>query len=245
MPKTIRKVDFLLKPAIAHRGLWNEKLPENSLGAFENAVKHGYSIELDVKLSRDGVAIVFHDDDLFRMTGQKGKISDFDAIYITSLNLLGTQYKVPTLKETLRLVNGRVPFLIELKTSHNRSAHVKAVIEDLKSYRGKYAIQSFDPFVLLDFKKYAPNIIRGLLGTLKYDDMPAIKKYILKHMVFNVIAQPDFISYQNEYMPNKLVNNCRHKKYCKAVIVWTIRSKEEAEKAKAYADNIIFENFLP
>lgn len=240
-----RNVDFLLQPAIAHRGLWNDKFPENSLGAFQNAINNGYAIELDVKLSKDGKAIVFHDNDLFRMTGQKGLIGDFDSVYISSLNLLGTSFKVPTLSETLKLVNGKVPLLIEIKDSRDRTSLVKTVINDLKDYKGKFAIQSFDPFVLCDFKKFAPEMIRGLLATFKYDNMPFVKRWILKHMILNVIAKPDFISYENRYMPNKVVDHCKNKAYCKAVIVWTIRSQQDADLAKAYADNIIFEHFLP
>ena len=63
--------DLLFAPPIAHRGLWSRNgPPENSLGAFEAACEAGYGIELDVQLSSDGEAMVFHDDKLVRLTGR-------------------------------------------------------------------------------------------------------------------------------------------------------------------------------
>ena len=70
--------DLLFHPAIAHRGLWSpDGPPENSLGAFQAACAAGYGIELDVQLSADGEAVVFHDDKLKRMTGREGRVRDF------------------------------------------------------------------------------------------------------------------------------------------------------------------------
>ena len=57
--------DLLFAPPVAHRGLWRpDGAPENSLAAFQAAAAAGYGIELDVQLSADGEAMVFHDGKL-------------------------------------------------------------------------------------------------------------------------------------------------------------------------------------
>ena len=60
----------------AHRGLHSEGIPENSLPAFEKAADGGFGIELDVHASKDGVLVVHHDFDLYRMTGERGMIPE-------------------------------------------------------------------------------------------------------------------------------------------------------------------------
>ena len=62
----------------SHRGLFtlDGSIPENSLEAFQNSINHGYGIELDVQLSKDGEVYVFHDDDLKRLFGKDIKFSD-------------------------------------------------------------------------------------------------------------------------------------------------------------------------
>jgi glycerophosphoryl diester phosphodiesterase len=78
--------DLLFRPPIAHRGLWSpDGPPENSLGAFQAACAAGYGIELDVQLSADGEAMVFHDDKLERLTGAPGRIRDRSAAELGEL----------------------------------------------------------------------------------------------------------------------------------------------------------------
>src|SRR5271170_1927831 len=98
----------LFDPPLAHRGLWNpDGAPENSLAAFQAACSHGYGIELDVQLSADGEAMVFHDGKLTRMTGADGRIGDHTAADLGRLKLAGTDETIPTLAETLTLVGHR------------------------------------------------------------------------------------------------------------------------------------------
>ena len=109
--------DRVFAPPVAHRGLWSPSgPPENSLAAFEAACEAGYGIELDVQLSSDGEAVVFHDSRLTRMTGRDGRIGDFSADDLSAMRLAGFDETIPTLAETLTLVGHRAFVQIELKT---------------------------------------------------------------------------------------------------------------------------------
>ena len=109
--------DLLFHPPVAHRGLWNhDGAPENSLAAFQLACEAGYGIELDVQLTSDGEAVVFHDDDLKRMTGVEGRVRDRTAADLAELRLAGTDEPIPTLLETMALVGRRAMVHVELKT---------------------------------------------------------------------------------------------------------------------------------
>ena len=109
----------MFNPAIAHRGRWSPGgAPENSLAAFEAACEAGYGIELDVQLSCDGEAMVFHDADLERMTGQPGRLTDHTAADLGAMRLAGAEETIPTLAETLTMIGHRAMVLIEIKTPY-------------------------------------------------------------------------------------------------------------------------------
>ena len=108
---------WVVERCIAHRGLHNNNFPENSLGAFENAIKNSYPIELDVHLIADGTLAVFHDDTLARVCGKDGYVKNLTKSELKNYKLLGTEYCIPTLDEVLNLVNGQVPLLIEIKNT--------------------------------------------------------------------------------------------------------------------------------
>ena len=111
----MKNLDFLSSNLIAHRGLHNDKYPENSLGAFKRAIRKNYIIEFDVHLLKDGTAVVFHDDNLYRMCGKRKKIKDFTYDELKKIKLLDTNYTIPTLDSVLKLIEGKVPIIVELK----------------------------------------------------------------------------------------------------------------------------------
>lgn len=234
---------WLVETPIAHRGYHDKNIPENSLAAFSKAVEKGYAIELDVQLLADGTVVVFHDDSLSRMTGNDGYIKYLNKEDLKVLKLKGTKEYIPTLEETLKLVDGKVPILIEIKNQYKVGSLEQKVIDMLKDYEGEYAVQSFNPFSLGYIKKHAPNILRGQLsGSFKKSNLSWIKRVLLKKMRFNKkVSQPDFISYEASALPNRFV-----KKYKNLpLLAWTVRSKEEYLKVIKYCDNIIFEKFDP
>ena len=110
-----KNIDFILKTPIAHRGLHNVKAPENSLAAFRLAIEHGNVIELDVHMLADGKIVVFHDDNLKRMTGVDAVIKDKTFAELSKLWLKKSSQKIPLLTEVLDLVDGKVPIIIEIK----------------------------------------------------------------------------------------------------------------------------------
>ena len=236
----IDKKHWLFNTPIAHRGLWNENIPENSILAYKNAVNNGFAIEIDLFCSTDGVLFSFHDDDLFRMTGKEGKIYQKDSAFIKSLTLNGTDQKIPTFRDVLFCVNGKVPILIEIKNQPDESI-VERVLDELFEYEGEYAIQSFNPLYILKVKKIAPHIIRGVLGTSeKITTISKFSNFVIKNCSLNFLIKPDFISYEKNSL-----KNVKKKAKNKALLAWTVVTINEQENALKLANNVIFENYLP
>jgi len=231
---------WLLNIPIAHRGLWGGNLIENSIPAYKNAISHGFAIEIDVYSSVDGELFCFHDQNLERMTGAKGKIYEKTAKELKLLSLSDSKEKIPTFDEVLSTVNGKVPLLIELKDQPN-GVFVDKVVNRLKSYKGEFAIQSFNPLYIKRVKKLAPKFICGVLGTKTHSKhLPLIKRLIVKNLCLNLLIKPDFISYSFEDLPLK-----KSKTKSLPIIAWTITSAKEYQKVKSFVKNIIFENFIP
>ncbi len=235
---------WIVKSPIAHRGLHGEKVPENSLLAFKQAIKNKLPIELDVSALADGTPVVFHDEKLARLTGCDGFISGLNVTDIENLRLQGTKEKIPTLAEVLELVDGKVPLLIEIKNTGKVGPLEKAVWKELIKYDGEIAIQSFNPYTLEWFKNNAPKIKRGQLASFfTKQELNPIKRYALKRMLLNdKVSEPNFIVYNSANMPNKYL-----KKYYGVVpvLAYTIKTEGEEIRLKGFADNIIFENYTP
>ncbi|KXF77375.1 glycerophosphodiester phosphodiesterase [Paramesorhizobium deserti] len=234
------QLNWLTKRPIAHRGLHdlNDKRWENTLAAFDAAAKAGFSIECDVHLSADGVAIVFHDEDLKRLTGKEGQIDQLTAAGATALHVGGTEDRVPTLREALALINGRVPVIIELKGIAGRDdGLVAAVANELKGYDGHAAIMSFDHHLVRRFPVEAPGIPGGLTAEgVKNSDIEA-------H--FSMLAHElAFVSYNVHHLPNPFVTFVRERLNM-PVITWTVRDQTARTQSDLFADQITFEGFNP
>ncbi len=237
-----KNTDFLKQNLIAHRGMHNIKkeIPENSLKAFAKAIDNSYIIELDVHILKDKSVIVFHDDNLERMTGVNKKVKETTYNEIKKLKLQNTNCYIPLLEDVLNLVNGKVPIIIELKTDAKCGTLEEEMIKILKQYKGQYAVKSFNPFSIYWIKKHNPKIIRGQLASnFKNEKMNIIKKVFLKNMMLNFITKPDFLSYGIDGLPNKKVERYRKNNL---VLGWTITNKSEMERASKYCDNLICEN---
>lgn len=232
---------WLLNKPVAHRGLWGGDIPENSLTAYQTAIKRGYPIEIDLYRSSDGVLYCFHDKTLKRMTGAEGRIFEKTSAELNSLRLNGTDCKIPRFDEVLSLAENKTPLLIELK-DHEAEDFVYLVAERLKKYRGEFAVQSFNPFYINKIKKIAPEFIRGILATDDAEEEKPLTRHVLKHMSANFVIKPDFISYRAAALPLS-----KRKTKNIPVIGWTVTAQEEATRllSTGAARNIIFENFIP
>ncbi len=250
LPRVSNRADTeLLMANYAHRGLWDQGIPENSLAAFARAVSLGYGIELDVRLSRDRRVMVFHDEDLTRMCGVKGKISDYTYAELRRFRLKGTNQEIPTLDEVLALVRGRVPVMIEIKGEGTRphSALCVRVAHRLDPYPGAYGVVSFNPLVLSWFKNYRPSYARGQLVTAKRK-LPTAKERLgcaaLYHLLANFISRPDFLSIRAD-QSKRPVPHLLMKLFQTPVFCWTIRRREEAIACRKRGYGIIFERIRP
>lgn len=235
----LNKDYWLLNKPVAHRGLWGEDIIENSLTAYRNAVDKGYPIEIDVYVTKDDKLVSFHDKTLKRMTGADGFVYEKTLAELKELRLAGTDEQIPTFDEVLEVCENKTPILIEIKDQPNNTV-VEKVIERLRSYKGEFALQSFNPLYMVKVKKLAPEYIRGVLGTPFADNKSKFVNYVMKKMSLNFIIKPDFISYDKRGIP----------KYAKKTdkipaIVWTTTTKEEEKAVRPYINNIIFENYIP
>ena len=231
---------WLFARPIAHRGLWGGEIIENSLTAYKAAMDNGYPIEIDLFLTRDNEIVCFHDDNLYRMTGKNSKIYHNTLAKLKSLSLKGTAERIPTLQEVLSLIGGKVPLLIEIKDQPNDFI-VDKTVEILKNYGGEFAVQSFNPFYIKRVKRLAPDFVCGILGThAKKRERGRITNFVLKHLCFNFMIKPDFISYNKKGL--KFV---KRKAAKTPVIVWTILNEKERLSLPPFVKNIIFENFIP
>jgi glycerophosphoryl diester phosphodiesterase len=236
--------DHVFAPAIAHRGLWSPGgAPENSLAAFEAACEAGYGIELDVQLSSDGEAIVFHDSTLERMTGQPGRMSDHTAADLGAMSLAGTDETLPTLAETLTLVGKRAMVLIEIKTpSGEVGALEQRVHEILIDHNGPTSVIGFNPYSHAWFAERHPKVLRGL-DSYSYREgrmAPELRRSYanLEHVA---IAKPHFLALGVDMLPSAKADQFREQGM--PIVAWTVRSAEEWDGLKNHCDNLIFEGY--
>lgn len=222
---------------IAHRGVFNNKnIPENSILAFKTALKENYPIEFDIQMTKDNKLIVFHDDNLKRMTGKDIIVSEVDYKDIKNMYLLKTKQKIPTFKEVLKLVNGKVLLDIEIKTTKRKKEIVNKVLEELESYKGEVLLKSFDPIIMKKIKrKTKKKYTIGLLIDDHYDKK--IINFIFKKGLPLKYLRPNFIAV-NKKMLNKFYYYKMSKKY--NIFIWTVTSHIQKEHYKKEYNNINF-----
>jgi glycerophosphoryl diester phosphodiesterase len=240
--------DLLFGPPIAHRGLWAPGgAPENSLAAFQAAAAAGYGIELDVQLSADGEAMVFHDEDLARLTGIQGRLQDRTAAELRALPLGGTSERIPTLLETLALIGHRALVLIELKTAAGAVGPLEQrVHEIIIDHAGPIAVIGFNPYSHAWFADRYPGVLRGLDSYAYADAKPGLstaqrKAYAaLEHVE---IARPHFLALGLDMLPSEPA--ARRRAAGTPVVAWTVRDPAQWEAVREGCDNLIFEGFRP
>ena len=253
----------------AHRGLHDNSsdAPENSMAAFKKAVEAGYGIECDVQLTRDGIPVIFHDFTLKRVAryaeGQAvgdgplnedgsvsvpGKISNYTYEHLQQFHLLSSDEKIPKFEDFLKLVDGRVPLIVELKIELKDLSVCPAVDKLLSDYKGVYCIESFNPLGVLWYRKNRPHIMRGQLSDEFHKEDPkefnTILYFGLTHLFFNFLTKPDFIAFNRKYPKSISLWINRHLYKC-LTAAWTIKSQEQLDKATEDFDIYIFDSFIP
>lgn len=232
----------------AHRGLFDNQTdaPENSLPAFRKAVEAGYGIEFDVQLSKDGIPVVFHDANLKRMCGIDGSVWEYDLEELQQMKLAGSDATIPTFEEVLKVIDGKVPLIIEYKLDVAQTKVCELTNEMLSHYKGVYCIECFHPLALIWYRKHRPDIVRGQLcmeywKEEKYRGNPLF--LLLSYLVTNVATRPDFIAYQHSDASNLSRRVAR--RLGALSVAWTIKNQEQLEEAKKHFDLFIFDSFIP
>ncbi|MCX4239458.1 glycerophosphodiester phosphodiesterase family protein [Paraliomyxa miuraensis] len=241
---------WLRRRPIAHRGLHcaeqPRERPENSLAAFEAAAAAGHPVELDVHLTADGEVVVFHDETLERMTGRHGRVAEHTLAELTALRLLDGDEHVPSLEQVLERIDGRVPALVELKST---GASVvgpleQAVCRVLARWPGEHAVQSFNPWSMLWMHRHAPHLPRGMLsGNMRHEGLPPHQVIAIEHLLLAPAVLPDFIGYELAALPHWAPSAWR--RLGRPLLVWTVRDEAALSRARGLADNVIFEHVRP
>lgn len=232
----------------AHRGLHGNGVPENSMAAFRLAVENGYGMELDVHLLSDGNLAVIHDASLKRTAGADVKIEDLRTEQLADYHLEGTDQTIPTFRQVLDLVDGKVPLIVELKPENGNHAQLsKTACEMLSSYPGLYCIESFDPRCIRWLKINRPEIVRGQLAhnSLRENGkVPYILRFVMTNLLCNFWNVPDFIAYR--YCDrNRLGVRITRALWKVQGVSWTLKTQEELDTAVQENWIPIFEGFKP
>ncbi|MDE8650787.1 glycerophosphodiester phosphodiesterase family protein [Novosphingobium album (ex Liu et al. 2023)] len=232
------KIAWIGEWTYAHRGLHGAGVPENSRAAFAAAMARGLGIECDVQRTSDGQAMVFHDWDLDRLTGEHGPVAKRSAHDLGLLRLQGGAETIPTLRQVLTLAGGAVPVLIEVKSNEDTRvpALCLAVRRVLEGYTGPHAVMSFDPRVSRWFFRHSPHTVRGLV--VSEGDDKALPGMVRRRLAL-WHARPDFLAYDIRDLPSRFAAGQRRRGL--PVASWTVRSPEHRARAQAHADAPIAE----
>lgn len=231
---------WLTSRPIAHRGFhdMNRQRWENTLAAFLAAAERGYAVECDVHLAADGVPIVFHDEDLRRLTGREGKVWQHTAAELAALTIGSTAERIPSLADVLDSVGGRVPVIVELKgIAGQDEGLVQRVLDCIGDYPGEIALMSFDHWIIRDLGGAAGDTPIGLTAQGRSTTDMEAHFSMLAHGI-------SFASYCVDDLPNPFVSFMRDR-LSLPVISWTVRNEAGVERTFRYADQMTFEGFSP
>ena len=147
---------------------------------------------------------------------------------LTAIMLTGSEETIPTLRDALDLVAGKVPLLLEVKSDDRRpvDAICRAVRRDLDGYQGLAAVMSFDPRVPRWFAEHEPDVLRGLVVS-EQDSRTLVAA--IKRKLSVAHARPDFLALDVRDLPSSLARKQAAKG--RALFSWTVRSAAQLETA--------------
>ncbi len=244
-------LDWLKRP-IAHRGLYDATrgVVENSASAVRAAIAKDYAVEVDLQCASDGLPVVFHDRSLEQLTGESGLVAERDAETLCAIRLRGSTDRILSLSGLLSLIAGRVPLIIEVKSTWGRDPrYEKNIARMLESYRGNIAVMSFDPHLVAAFRRLAPALPRGLIAERfeddrRWEELFPMRRFAMRHLLTSVIAKPNFIAYDVRALP-ALAPALARTLFRLPLLTWTVRTESEKATARRYADAMIFEGIEP
>lgn len=241
---------WLTAQPVAHRGLHDRTAGrvENTLGAAAAAVAGGFAIECDLQLTRDDAVIAFHDDTLERLTDGSGRVDRASLADIKALTLRDSAERIPTFTELLDTVAGRVPLVVELKSTFKGDRRLEQqTAKLLAAYSGPVAVMSFDPASMRAMQGLAPALPRGLVADCfrekDYPELSSTYRFALRNLLYAGIAGVRFIAYDVKALPANAPLLLRHLGF--PLLTWTVRTAADRETVRRYADQMIFEDFVP
>jgi glycerophosphoryl diester phosphodiesterase len=248
----MRSLDWLTARPIAHRGLHDSAhgLIENTAGAVSAAIGAGYGVEVDVQLSGDGEAMVYHDDALGRLTEGEVLLDRLSAAELKRVPFRDSTERMMTLADLCELVAGRTTMLIEIKSRFDGDVRLgDRVAQVLAAYAGPAAPMSFDPWQIKALRHKAPHIACGIIAA-KYrphpywDLMPGWMRFGMGYLLTGLLARPQFVAYAAADLP-ALAPFLARSALGLPVVTWTVRSESERRRVAPWADQVIFEGFRP
>lgn len=248
----MRAPDWLTARPVAHRGLHTAArgVIENMPSAITAAVNGNFAIEVDLQLSRDGEAMVHHDYKLGRLNEGSAQLIDMTAGELKAVNFKTTSDRMMTLGDLCDLVGGRVPLVLEIKSTYSGDRELAArMAQVLSGYSGPAAAMSFDPDQVMAIRETMPDLTRGIVAQRTYNDsywthLPQEKRDAMLHLRHGFRTQPHFVAYWVNELPAPAPWIARNIFGC-ALLTWTVRTPEQRSRAAQYADQMIFEGFVP
>jgi glycerophosphoryl diester phosphodiesterase len=244
-------LQWLTARPIAHRGLHDTDhgIVENTASAFRAAVEGRYGIEVDLQITSDGEAMVYHDDRLGRLTEGDQRLAAMTAADLKRVRFKATSDRMLTVGELCDLVRGQATLVLELKSSFNGDHRVALrTVDVLKSYRGAVAAMSFDPDLVATLKEAAPGLTRGIIAMRRYDHpewgpLSLWQKLTFPHLLQSVLTRPHFVAYALNDLPAVAPSFAR--RACGVpLLAWVVRGEDDRIRAARVCDQIIFEGFL-
>ena len=227
----------------AHRGLWDAANEENTLRAFDLAAQHGYGIEMDVRVTKDGVPVILHDPAMGRMYGVPLTVETSMCAELRAHPAPSGQL-IPTLEEALETVSGRCPLILEIKQCRRRRQVLPHIQRLLDAYEGQYCVESFDPLILLWYRHHRPGILRGQLAFRMNRRYPYRPGYFLQGTLLQLcLSRPNFIAFDIHSLPSLPLRLVRL--FRPLLVAWTVQSPEELSALRGTFPAVIFEAFRP
>jgi glycerophosphoryl diester phosphodiesterase len=247
----MRAPSWLTARPVAHRGLHDisRGIVENMPGAVNAAIAGNFAIEVDIQLTADGEAMVHHDDALGRLTEGSGALLTKTAAELKAVKFKNTTEHMMSLADLCSLVAGRVPLVIEVKSHFDGDRRlVTRMAEVLSSYSGPAVGMSFDPDQVLALRELAPNLPRGIVAERTYDDdwddVTPEQRDSMLYLRHGFRTQPHFVAFWVDHLPAPAPWIARNVFGC-PLLTWTVRTSEQRARAARYADQMIFEGFVP
>lgn len=249
----MRDRDHFLRP-IAHRGLHNAKrgIVENTMPAFDAALRKGYAIECDLRPAAGGLPLVFHDETLNRLVAGRGPVARVTASDLKHLTYRDGKTRLTTFADLLDRVDAVVPLVVEIKSewAPPDKRFLTQIATLAQAYKGPLALMSFDPAIMTAMKNLAPRVPRGIIsGSYRgagwwNRKISRARAARLRNLLESGETDPAFYAYQVGALPTPVTEYVRTVLNI-PVLTWTVRSAKDRAAAAKWADAPIFEGFEP